>query len=106
MKIRYLERRGDIYEQCQAQVREATEALVNGEEITIIIIRQRPGFPGEVIVVIIKKDNEHFDTDWQGSDGSWFPARIRNAATVLRDEKLYGRFKISHCNGTVKIRKL
>jgi len=106
MKVPYLKRPGEIYRECQPGVRRRKKDIANGKEITIIIIRQKPGYPGEVIVVISKGDNKHFDTNWPGRDVTRFPARIKNAATALRDEKLYGKFRISHYNGTIRIRKL
>jgi hypothetical protein len=106
MKVPYLTQRGEIYTQCQAQVTEAEEDLANGKEITITINRQDAGYTGEIIVAICEGNDTHFDTNWSCQDVTRFPARIRNAATVLHDEGLYDMFRISHCNSTIRIRKL
>lgn len=106
MKVPYIERPGKIYRQCMTGMSRKKKDLVNGKEITITINREESGYRGEVIVVICKGDHKSFDTNWPCQDETRFPARIKNAATVLRDQGLYDMFRISHCNGTIRIRKL
>jgi hypothetical protein len=62
------------------------------------------GFAGDVAVDIF--DGPEFDTDWTSSnpdEWSLFPARIRAAATALRDTGQRGRFRITHKDGALTI---
>jgi len=106
MKVPYLKRPGEIYKPCKTGVSRKKNDLKNGKEITITINRRKPGYAGEIIVAICEGNDRHFDTNWSCQDVTRFPTRIRNAATALHHEGLYGMFRISHCKGTMRIRKL
>jgi hypothetical protein len=58
----------------------------------------------DVLIVIDPGDSATFGTDWEGTDPSWFSARLRAAATVLRDQGLPGRYRASHCDGVLTLR--
>lgn len=60
------------------------------------------GYRGR-LKVTIGLDARHFDTDWQGKDPTRFPARIKAAATALRDVGMTGAFIITHENGNLTI---
>jgi hypothetical protein len=65
------------------------------------------GYAGDVVVDIF--DGPEFGTDWTSSDpDDWsrFPARIRAAATALRDSGLRGSYRITHKDGAVTITAL
>jgi len=69
-----------------------------GETISYVLPTQSPsGLEGDVIVDIV--DGLEFDSSWKGKDRTWFGARIKAAATALRDSDQHGRFRISHKNG-------
>src|SRR5262245_22640889 len=61
------------------------------------------GYHGRVIVDIDSRDREEFWCDWEGADATRFPARIRAAATALRDCRRFGRFLIEHADGLLSI---
>ena len=64
------------------------------------------GYAGDVHVVIHRQQTASFGSDWAAPDRTRFPARIRAAATVLRDNGCYGRFRIVHARGTLTIIKV
>jgi len=44
-----------------------------------------------------------FETDWKGADVTRFPARLKAAATCLREKKWFGRYRISYADGLLVI---
>ncbi len=64
------------------------------------------GYAGEVTVVIDKENKKEFNTDWIGSDSSRFPARIKAAASALKNQNCFGEFKVTHNEGILEISKL
>lgn len=62
------------------------------------------GYHGRVEVVIDSDDAETFGTNWEGTDPTRFPARIRAAATALFNSACFGKFEISHEDGLLEIR--
>jgi hypothetical protein len=64
------------------------------------------GYEGEIIVIITPDHEDTFASDWEGSDVSRFPARIRAAATVLRMRQCFGKFIIQHEHGNLVIARL
>jgi hypothetical protein len=69
-----------------------------------VIVRLTPeGYDGEVTIVVNVNDFDSFDSNWEGTDESRFPARIRAAVTVLRDLNHSGRFLIIHEQGVLVI---
>jgi 5-methylcytosine-specific restriction protein A len=75
--------------------------LTSGETVTCDL-KKAGGYQGRVTVDISAGENE-FRCDWSNSDQSRFPARIRAAATALRDAGFFGRFCITHKNGQIMI---
>jgi hypothetical protein len=66
-----------------------------------------PGGYERDVHVHIRVDNpDAFQTDWKGKQPSRFSARIRAAATVLRDRGLFGRYRITHFGGTLTVTAL
>jgi hypothetical protein len=72
-----------------------------GSPITVLLTEE--GYEGEIHVHITPDSTESFATDWEGSDPTRFPARIRAAATVLKMRRCYGQFLISHEGGILAI---
>ena len=62
------------------------------------------GYDGRVIITIRLTDRMFFNTDWERADSTRFPARIKAAATALRNCRCEGRFEIAHSDGSLTIR--
>lgn len=57
--------------------------------------------------VEIRADNpSSFETDWESEHPSRFSVRVRAAAAVLQSEGYHGRFRITHANGTLTVRRI
>ena len=77
----------------------------NGEA-EIILNNDNEGYSGEY-EIDISTDNKFFDvTNYVNADITRFPARIRGAATSLRNLNILGHFKIAHKSGTLNIKRL
>ncbi len=61
------------------------------------------GYSGSIRVKIEKSQAPVFEADWESNDWTRFPARIRAAATALRDTNTFGTFSITHQDGTLQI---
>jgi hypothetical protein len=72
-----------------------------GDPVTVSLSEQ--GYDGEIIVEITPDPEDEFMSDWEGSDETRFPARVRAAATVLRDRKCFGRYVVTHAKGLLTI---
>ncbi len=64
------------------------------------------GYPGTVRVELTEEANDSFATDWERADPTRFPARIRAAATALRDKRCFGVFSVSHDEGRLTIDRI
>jgi hypothetical protein len=64
------------------------------------------GYEREARIDIRADDRHHFHTDWTGKDPSRFSARLRAAATVLRDLGLTGRYHASHLKGVLTLHRI
>jgi len=62
------------------------------------------GYDGEVYVTIESTVEKEFEAEVSLNDWTRFPARIRAAATALRDAGCYGRFRITHSDGILTIK--
>jgi hypothetical protein len=88
---------------CQEGIATQQGALNAGQEIHIAL--EAGGYSGKINVAIDKDNLIGFETDWSASDPSRFPARLKAAATALRDSDNLGRFEISHSNSVISISK-
>ncbi|HOX02132.1 MAG TPA: hypothetical protein P5555_07225, partial [Candidatus Paceibacterota bacterium] len=61
------------------------------------------GYSGFIRVKIEERQAREFEGDWESKDWTRFPARIRAAATALRDTGHFGTFDISHQDGKLRI---
>jgi hypothetical protein len=89
-------------------VRQAIEAMGGqvriGRPLTVIL--DEAGYEGDVVVEIVEDHATNFWTDWDSEDPSRFPARIRAAATALRDAGCFGRFLISYQSRLLQVARL
>jgi hypothetical protein len=102
MDIPYVDRSGFL-EACERAIRLSRGSLSTGHVIRVELDADTPGYAGRVIVEIRADDRSGFGTDWEASDPTRFPARIRAAATGLYNCGCFGRFAISHREGVVEI---
>ncbi|MFH1984986.1 MAG: hypothetical protein ABIL58_24350 [Pseudomonadota bacterium] len=64
------------------------------------------GYKGDIEVTIGPATEKNFEAEVSLNDWTRFPARIRAAATALRDAGCQGRFRIAHSDGVLTIRPL
>lgn len=60
------------------------------------------GYARDLQITIGRTHAEHFRSTWPGAEKR-FSARLRAAATVLRDLRLAGRYHAVHRDGTVTL---
>ena len=75
-------------------------------EILQIAFASSGGYRGRMRVVVTPDSLVDFETDWVGSVVTRFPARIKAAATALRDAHCFGNFEIAHTEGKLTITRL
>ncbi|MCL4748495.1 MAG: hypothetical protein KJZ83_24250, partial [Burkholderiaceae bacterium] len=78
-------------------------ALLTGVPIRIDMDTEKPGYSGRVVVEIRAGDGSGFGSDFEASDPTRFPARIRAAATALFTCGCPGQFLITHRNRVLEI---
>src|SRR5262249_48334101 len=84
-------------------VREVIEReMPFGTSKTLACNLQKPG-GDEVAVEVVIKPGEEFQSDREYPDWTRFPARIRAAATALRDSGNFGIYSISHSESVLTI---
>ncbi len=66
---------------CEAAIREHLAELRAGGVVNVDM--QEGGYDGQVTVTVRPTDCVNFGTDWEGTDTSRFPARIKACATAL-----------------------
>lgn len=74
------------------------EALTNGQTVSVKVPIQaatKRGFERRVTVTVTA-DPDYFETDWPGADPSRFGAKLRAAATMLRQLGFEGAFVVEH----------
>lgn len=102
MEIRYNVRRSSFYNQLAVAIDESQRLT---RPVTVEL-GGRGLTRGDVLIRVTADRPDVFLTDWEGSDQSWFSARLRAAATVIRDLKLYGDDRGSHRADTLNLRKI
>lgn len=103
--IPYLTRRSAFVEPVRAVIR-AAGGVEYGRPLAMAFDAPAPGYAGTLEVVISPTDPHEFETTWTGADPTRFPARIRAAATALRDEGCCGRFRVAHDSGRLRVERL
>jgi len=92
-----------FYDLCQSILQEVGNELQLKKPLKVTFEADKGGFPDDERVEIGGPDEKTFQTDWDGSDPTRFPARIRAAATALRDEGWRGTYRIRHEAGSLQI---
>jgi hypothetical protein len=87
---------------CQDAIRRDRAELDAGGAIRIDL--DEGGYSGRVLVMIRPGDAVSFGTDWEATDPTRFPARIKAAATALLNCGCVGRFYVEHTDGALEIR--
>ena len=85
------------------RIKEALEAQGCPSHLTIEFPKGG-GYSGSIEVTIGSPAEKEFDAVVSLKDWTRFPARIRAAATALRDVSYEGRFVIGHADGVLTIR--
>jgi hypothetical protein len=86
----------------ESAIQEHRAELLAGGVVRVDLL-EGGGYDGRVIVTIRRTDRMFFGTDWERTDSTRFPARIKAAATALRNCDCQGRYEISHSDGSLKI---
>lgn len=102
MNIEFLKQEGRFRSIIRQQIVNNIESLTNGIELDIPM-SDSVGYEAEKIKVKISNDSKEFFTDWENQDPTRFPARIKAAATALKDCDLLGEFEISYKDGMIII---
>lgn len=89
---------------CQETIRTNRDQLEKGLALRIVL--EPGGYEGHITVTIRGGNSTGFSSDWASSDPTRFPARIKAAATALRDCSCFGTFIISHSDGSLSIRRI
>ena len=87
---------------CEDAIRRGRDGLMSGEPVEVVF--DDGGYGGRVTVEIRHDDRASFGTDWESTDLTRFPARIKAAATALLNCGCSGRYLIEHSDGRLTIR--
>lgn len=101
MRIRYNVRPSRFVEPVRQAINANGGHIPGGRLIQITL--DEPGYRGQVLVAIEEGNPGDFEAAWEGRDQSRFPARIRAAATALRDGRCFGDFMITYQPGLLSI---
>ena len=101
MKIPHLKQDGKF----RPQIRGQLESLRSADRVSIEL-HESGGYDDCIEVTIGDVADEEFEAAVQLSDPTRFPARIRAAATELRDQGFIGTYKITHSDGLLLIELL
>ncbi|WP_147364071.1 hypothetical protein [Deinococcus cavernae] len=86
-------------------LREQLEALNQGQLVHVHLAATRDGYGGSVRVTLPATSAQEFETDWQGTDSTRFPARLRAAVTALATLGLSGQYQLNHTAGVLTVQK-
>jgi hypothetical protein len=80
--------------------------LAAGSAVTVHL-GKGGGYDGTVTVTLRPPlTHDNFESDWDGRDPTRFPARIKAAATALRNAGWLGVFRLTHKDGELSIERL
>ncbi|MBM3793883.1 MAG: hypothetical protein FJW31_07395 [Acidobacteria bacterium] len=91
--------RSEFYPKIRESLRQANGAW------PVVPLDKTGGYSGDVTIAILHTNEDEVETDVELGDWTRFPARIRAAATALRDAGLRGRFEIDHEDGQLTVRQ-
>lgn len=103
MKIPYIVKTSKFLDPCKSAVIECEAELKAGLPVTIKFI-SKSKYNGEYIVSISHSEKYSFETNYESSDPSRFPQRIKAAATALLKCGYEGAYRISHFDNVLTIR--
>ena len=98
--------RSKFLQPCQEAIFRQSQALNQGQQISIDLSTEKSGYAGKTKVAIEDNGSNFFSSTWVGEDRTRFPARIRAAATALKTCRSFGDFEIQHRDGILTIRRL
>jgi len=103
--LSYNRRMSSFYPDCEEAIK---EGLADGRlDVPLAVEFEKEGGYKRSVRVRVDPDRpDEFWSDWAGSDPTRFPARIRAAATALRDHTKGGVFRIAHEDGRLTIEPL
>ncbi len=96
--------RSQFLSACETAIREQRAGLDGGRIVRVDF--GGGGYNGSINATIRPNDHAFFGADCELKDPTRFPARIRAAATALKNCECYGLFEILHSDGSIKIRKI
>lgn len=102
MDIPYVSR-SKFLKECERAISAGREGVENGVPLRVNL--DEGGYAGRIIVTIDGSEQGVFEADWERKDPTRFPVRIRAAATALFNCSCFGRYEISHSDGSLEIRK-
>lgn len=98
--IRYNVRRSSFYQRIDDEIRAAKNAA------RAVRVELEPGGYTRDVRITIRKDDPHaFRSDWKYAEKR-FSARLRAAATVLRDRGAWGAYHAVHIDGLLTLERL
>ena len=102
VRISFASSRSQFIAPCELSIRKNRDRLDKGAAIRVALL-PAVGYRDQVVVTISAGESAEFDAEWQGADATRFPARIKAAATALRNCGLEGKFVIGHGAGNLSI---
>ena len=98
--IHYNVRRSSFYQRIDDEVRAAKNAT------RPVCVELEPGGYKRDVRITIREDDRHaFRSDWKYAQER-FSARLRAAATVLRDRGAWGAYHAVHIDGLLTLKRL
>jgi len=95
-------KRSKFLDDCEAAIKSRRSDLDRGKAVRVDL--GEGGYEANIVVEISRGDRDSFGTDWKSVDPTRFPARLKAAATALRNCGCFGSFNLSHVDGTLIIR--
>jgi hypothetical protein len=99
-RIRYNVRRSSFYQRIEDAVR-----ATNNASRPVHVELEPGGYRRDVRITILKDDPHTFRSDWKYAEER-FSARLRAAATVLRDRGAWGDYHAVHDDGKLTLEPL
>jgi hypothetical protein len=103
MRVRY-NQRSKFLGRLVDHIKTNRASLDSGQGLVFGFDESEAGYVNDAVVIIDPHDRNEFETDLELRDPSRFPARMKAAATALRDCNCSGRYRISHNEGRVFIK--
>lgn len=102
MYISYNKEKTDFRKICRNVISSNRDKVKAGDQIEIDLHKEG-GYPGDMSVKI--EEGDEFWSDYEGSDVTRFPARIKGCATALKDLEMFGKYRIKHDDGIIELKK-